>query len=199
MSFAQSKLNLQTGITISRIRAVYDPSVRKGTSFGDFSNFIPYYHPFLGVEYEYVHNKIRISTGVAFTAFGSGNTPLFGNIPWPTFYWLIPVLGGYVIPCTKDVRLLLEGGIDIGLQQGESGIFYEGTRWGNINAVVGIKLQYRRFHLGIRGHWGLTNFRYFPPITYKHTALTTYLGYTLWYQAKSKARRLKKQQEKQLE
>ncbi|MFK7798104.1 MAG: hypothetical protein AB8E82_11670 [Aureispira sp.] len=196
---AQSKVSVQGGMTISRVRAIYDPKIKKGPVFGEFVNFVPYYHPYLGVEYEYAYKNARITTGVSFTAFGAGNTPLFGNIPWPTFYWVIPILGGYQISFNKDMNLLLKGGIDVGLQQGESGVFHEGAKWGNINAVIGVELCYKRFRWGMRGHWGVTDFRYFPPYTYQHTAITTYLSYDLWDHAKAKARRLRKRQEQLLD
>jgi hypothetical protein len=195
---AQSKVSILGGWTASKVRTLYDKNVNKGPAFVEASEMSILNAPYFGLEYEYAYKKLHLSTGLAILTLGSSRTPFFGEIPWPTYYWAFPFLGGYNIFLSKKWNIIVEGGAEIGFQQGSSGLIGTGAYWGNINAVLGVELGYKRFRLGVRGHWGLTDFRYLDPITYKHTAITTYLSYDLWDHAKAKARRLRKQQEKQL-
>jgi hypothetical protein len=195
---AQSRVSVQGGWTASKIRAV-NPNAPSGVYYNSLVNFSFMHAPYLGFEYEYNHKQLQLSTGISYMALGAADTPFYGEIPWGTGYWVIPILGGYHLKLDKGWGMIFEGGGEIGIQNGRTGgLMSGGAYWGNINAVVGVELGYKRFRLGLRGHWGLTDFRYFLPITYKHTAITTYLSYDLWDHAKAKARRLQKQQEKQL-
>ncbi|MFK7798105.1 MAG: hypothetical protein AB8E82_11675 [Aureispira sp.] len=196
---AQSKVSVLGGWTASKIRTLYDKNINKGPAFSEASDMPILHAPYLGFEYEYDYKKLHLSTGIALLTLGSNKTPFFGEIPWPTYYWAFPLLGGYNIFLSKKWNLIVEGGTEICFQQGSSGLIGTGSYWGNINAVLGVELCYKRFRLGMRGHWGVTDFRYLDPITYQHTAITTYLSYDLWDHAKAKARRLRKQQEQLLD
>lgn len=196
---AQSRISILGGWTASKIRAV-NPNPPSGVYYGSLVNFSFMYFPYLAFEYEYDYRKLRLSTGISLMVFGANDTPFYGSFPWGTGYWVIPLLAGYHLKLDKGWGMVFEGGGDIGIQNGRTGgLMSGGSYWGNINAVIGIELAYKRFRLGVRGHWGLTDFRYFDPIIYKHTAVTTYLSFDLWDHAKCKARKLKKQQETLLE
>jgi hypothetical protein len=199
-SVAQSRISITGGWTASKVRAI-NPNPLSGGYYGSLVNFSFLHYSFQGFEYEYDYKNLRLSTGFSLMVLGAGNLPLFSTLPWTTGYWVIPLLGGYNLQLGKGWGIIFEGGSEVGIAtNGQPGAVLQtgGTYWGNINAVVGVELGYKRFRLGVRGHWGLTDFRYFLPITYKHTAITTYLSYDLWDHAKAKARRLQKQQEKQL-
>ncbi len=200
--FTQSRVSLQLGWTASNIRAIYDKKTFKpGPVFDDSFVKFPFWHtPYIAAEYEYDYKKLRLSTGFHMMSMGAGGLPGLPGFYWVTAYWTVPILGGYHIKLGKGWDLVAEGGIEIGFQHGSSTIQTGGgARWGNINAVLAVETEWKNFRLGVRGHWGLTTFRTFDPIIYKHTGITTYLGYTLWDQAKCKARRLRKQQERNLE
>jgi hypothetical protein len=201
-SAAQSRISLQIGWTASKIRAIYDKqSLSLGPVAGDSFTKFDFWHTwYASAEYEYDYKKLRLSTGFAAMAMGAGGLPGFPEYPWVTAYWTIPVLAGYHLEWGKDWNLIVEGGVEIGFQHGSATIRTgRGARWGNINAIAAVEAEWKNIRLGVRGHWGLTTFRTFDPIIYKHTGITTYLGYTLWDHAQCKARRLKRQQEKRLE
>jgi len=198
---AQSKISIIGGWTASKVRAI-DPSPQTGPYYDAFNKFSFLHVSFQGFEYEYSYGKLHLSTGFFLMALGAGDLPLFRELPWSTGYWVVPLLGGYNLQLGKGWEMIFEGGGEIGFStNGRPGATLQagGSYWGNINAVVGVELCYKRFRLGVRGHWGLTDFRYFGSITYQHTAVTTYLSYDLWDHAKAKARRLRKQQEQLLD
>jgi hypothetical protein len=196
---AQSRMSLQLGWTVSKLQTIYDRNIVKGPVFYEAADMPALHAPYGGLEYEYDYKKLRLSTGVSVMTFGSNRMPFFGETSWPTHYWVIPIVGGYRTALSKQLAFIIEGGVDIGFQQGSSGLIGSGNYWGTINGILGVELEWQRWRLGTRLHWGLTNFRKLPPIIYKHTGITTYLGYTLWDHAQCKARLLKRQQEKQLE
>ena len=197
---AQSKVSVQLGSTFSQTRALYDKQqVQPGPYFHELVDLSILVGPHIYFEYEYTFRKLHLSTGFGFTNFGAGKIPFIGAPRWYTPYWMVPLLAGYRLKLPSQWALIVEGGGDIGFSDKSNSIIRNGgSYWGNINAVVGIEVEYRRCRLGIRGHWGLTDFRYFNPITYKHTAVSTYLSYTLWDQAKVKQRHLEREQAKRL-
>jgi hypothetical protein len=199
---AQSRISLYGGWTASKIRAIYDKnSFTPGPLFDEFFVNFPFWHTiYMGGEFEYDYKKLRLSTGFTMMAMGAGGMPLFPEYPWVVAYYTFPLLGGYHLKLEKGWDLTVEGGVEIGIQNGNpGGPQTPGAHWGNINVVAAVETEWKHFRLGVRGHLGVTTFRTFDPIIYKHTAVTTYLGYTLWDHAQCKARRLQKQQEKQLE
>jgi hypothetical protein len=199
---AQSRISLYGGWTASKLRAIYDKNVYSPSPAAEYAfiNF-PFLHTiYMGGEFEYDYKKLRLSTGFSFMAIGAGRLPVFPEYPWVTAYYTFPLLGGYNLKLDKGWNIVFEGGVEIGIQRGGSVLQTgRGARWGNINVVAAVETEWKHFRLGVRGHLGVTTFRTIDPIIYKHTAITTYLGYTLWDHAQCKARRLQKQQEKQLE
>ena len=197
---AQSRISLQTGWTISRIRAVYDKEqVQPGPYFDQLVKFKPWHTWCIGAEYEYDYKKLRLSVGFTTLSLGAGNTPLFPDYPWVKAYWMIPLLGGYHLKFPNGWGLVFEGGVEGGIQnEGNWNNIPNGLSMWIINAIVGVEGEYKQFRLGIRGHWGLNTFQQLGEISYKHTAITTYLSYTLWDHAKAKQRRLEREQAKRL-
>lgn len=189
--YGQSQISVQAGWTAAQVRA-YERSSNGMQNLVDLADFPILHSAYIGAEYEYDYRKLHVSTGLSFMTFGSKADPFFGH-PWPIFYWVVPVLGGYKTTVAKDLDLLAEAGVDLGLQQGQDFVNVDYYRF-NVNVVVGAELHWKRFCLGTRFHWALTNFRVFEPFSYKHTAITTYIGYTLWDHKKCKTRRLAKKQ-----
>lgn len=199
--YSQSRISLYGGWTASKIRAIYDKNTfQPGPLAGDSFTKFPFWHTiYLGGEFEYDCKKLRISTGFSMMAMGAGGSPGFPEYPWVTAYYTFPLLGGYILELDKGWEMTFEGGVEIGLQRGGATLRTGGgSHWGNINLVAAVETEWKNFRLGVRGHLGVTNFRRAYTIIYKHTGITTYLGYTLWDHGKCKARKLRKQQEKQL-
>lgn len=201
--YAQSRISLYGGWTVSNIRAIYDKNTfQPGPLAEDSFTKFPFWHtPYMGIEYEYDYKKLRLSTGFIMMSMGAGGMPLYPDYPWVMAYYTFPLLGGYHLKLDKGWDMVFEGGVEIGFQHGNQGNFQTrggGSHWGNINLVVAIETEWKNVRLGVRGHLGVTNFRRLSVFTYKHTGITTYLGYTLWDHGKCKARKLRKQQEKEL-
>ncbi len=199
---AQSRISLQGGWTASKIRAENKRDFRPGPVAGDSFTKFPFWHtPLMGIKYEYDHKRLRLSTGFIMMSMGAGGMPGFSSYPWVVAYWTLPLLGGYKLKLDKGWTVTTETGMEIGFQNGKyiGGPQTAGANWGNINVVAAVEAEWKNFRLGVRGHLGVTNFRRVYVLIYKHTGITTYLGYTLWDQAQCKARRLRKQQERALE
>jgi len=195
--FAQSKISLHVGSTFSKVRALYDKgAIQPGPYFESAVNLPILTMPYFGFEYEYSWRKLHLSTGLVLINLGADVTPYFPIGRWNTPYWTIPIMAGYRLNFPHQWALIGEAGGELGLSdKGYAILMGGGSYWGNINAVAGVEAEYKRWRLGIRLQWGLTDFRYAGAITYKHAAVTTYLSYTLWDHAKAKAERLQKQQE----
>jgi hypothetical protein len=200
--YAQSRISAYGGWTASKIRAIYDKNTyQPGPLAGDSFVSFPFWHTInLWGEFEYDYKKLRLSTGFGFMAIGAGSSPGFPSYPWVTAYYTFPLLGGYKLELDKGWDIVFEGGVEIGIQLGGGTVRTGGgARWGNINIVTAVETEWKNFRLGVRGHLGVTNFRRIYDILYKHTAITTYIGYTLWDHKKCKARRLAKRQEQLLD
>lgn len=197
-STAQSSISLEAGWTVSQLRRYDIDTFQPGPVFDELNQYPPLHAPYIGITYQWTHKNLCLSTGISMMTMGSSRMPFATQSSWPTYYWTIPLLIGYQWELANQWQMTIEGGFDIGFQQGSSGLIGSGTYWGNIGAALGAEIRYRRYQLGMRGHWGVTNFRVIGPLgarsILRHTALTTYIGYMLWDQRIVKTRRSEKQQ-----
>lgn len=189
VSWAQSSLSFYSGWTASTVYTTNAPFSKVSDHHLDIQMMHSPY--FGGLEYEYDYKKLRLSTGLSFMLMGAQQQPYLWSTLHPVYYWAVPVLAGYHIGLPNNFGLTLEGGLDLGYQQWTNPFMPKPEHSFNLNTVIGIEGSWKRLRLGVRGRLGLTTFQEYEGNTYKHVALTTYLGYTLWDQAKSKARRLK--------
>ena len=193
---AQSKVFLQAGWTHAQVRTHYDPNLNYGSIFSDFTVFRPLNAPFWGVSYAYDHRQWRFSTGLVRQTFGAANDPWFPTEPWRHAYIAIPLLVGHKIPLGRCGILVPKTGIDIGVMIPGPTVVHVGDTPNDgmdINWVVDVALHWKRLGIGVRGHWGLTNFeKHLMLFYYQHMGITTYISYNIWDHQKAKARRLQK-------
>ncbi|MGH1335801.1 MAG: hypothetical protein ACRBFS_06705 [Aureispira sp.] len=197
---AQSSLDIQIGWTFSNVRVLYDKStVRLGPVADEFLLFDPLHRSFLGLTYTYQIQRVHLSTGLSLLILGASDIPAAPDHPWINTYFTTPFMIGYSFSLSKKIplKLTIRTGIDLGYRLG-NGVLGDEKWWGLLNLTTGLELTWRCFKLGTRGHWGMNNFFEYRPFHYHHTGLTTYLGYTFWDSKKAKAKRLERQQARQL-
>ncbi len=201
-SQAQHKISAYGGWTASKIQVFLSPDKRKGPIFNDLFKLPILHKPYLSFEYEYDWKKLRLSTGLSIAIWGSS---AFWGDPdiWAEMYLNLPIIAGFRLDLPKNWNLTIESGFEAGMRLTNLGIYfypddYEFKFRGNLNAILGVEANWKQFRLGTRLQVGLTTFRYWnDDIWFKHSGLTTYLGYTIWDSkiAKEKrAKRLAKQQ-----
>lgn len=197
---SQSSLDIQAGWTVSNVRGLYDQStVQLGPVADEFLNFDPLHIWFCGLMYDYQIEKVHLSTGISLLILGSSDIAAAPDHAWINTYATIPLLVGYSLKLSSKIPLdlTIRSGIDLGYRLG-NGVLGDEKWWGLLNLTAGIEISWKQFRLGTRGHWGMNDFFVYHPFHYQHTGLTTYLGYTFWDSQKTKARRLERQQAKQL-
>lgn len=151
--------------------------------------------PYLAFEYEYDWKKLRFSTGLS--GIGMGASDFFGkDTHWGGVYINIPILAGINWDLPKNWGLMVESGVEAGLKLVNIGDIttiddMNNKVKGNINAVLGLESNWKRFRFGVRLQVGLTDFnKWSNSATLKHVGVTTYLGYTLWDSGKKKASKM---------
>lgn len=192
-SQAQHQLSAYGGVTFSKIQKTTNPSATTNAMDNDLYAFPILPAGYLALEYEYDWKFLRLSTGLSFLTFGTSEF-LFRDAAWETWYIAVPVIGGVKWNLTKDFDLTIETGLEIGYEIG-TGVWvlsYGDDPWGTLNGIVGIEAKYKRLKWGVRLQYGLTKFRVLGAngeTTLRHSALTAYIGYTLWNSKKVRDRR----------
>ncbi len=191
------------GYTLSKARALYRADHQPSFVDKDFTEFSFCHTPYIGVFYQHTHKRMILQTGFSSTIIGAGNKPWSNpgdTYPWYHYYLTVPLMVGYQLPVNKHWYLNFKGGLDLGLQWGQPfiAVYGQPKYWGHIGAAAGVELEWKRYRLGVRGMWGLTDFIVLPPFRYRHTALTTYIGYTFYDSEKAKIRRSKRVQTERL-
>lgn len=202
-SQAQHKISAYGGWTMSKIQKRIDPALKKGAIYDEFYAFPILHAGYMGLEYEYDWKFFRFSTGLSYVILGSSEF-VFRDTPWETWYITVPVIGGVKWDLPHNFGLTLEAGVEVGFEIA-TGILVSTAAynpWGNVNAVLGVEANWKQFRFGTRLQYGLTKFRIMgsrQEITLRHSALTTYIGYTLWDSEKAHHRRAKRLSKKHLE
>lgn len=201
---AQHKISLYGGWTASRLQVYFKEGVSTSTNSEVF-DFSFLHSPYLAMEYEYDWKKLRISTGLSMTCMGTGR--FWGeDQPWAGLYLNIPIIAGLKWDLPKNWSITAETGIEAGLKLSaigvvfladtdfiSNGVLYKKKVQGNINGVLGLEANWKRFRFGTRLQVGLTDFNVWNNIaTMKHLAITTYIGYTLWDSKLAKERKAKR-------
>lgn len=199
-SHAQHRIGALGGWTVSEARAIYKSPYPPGPIAKDFTNLGHTHTGYGGVFYEYTYKGWRGHTGLSYMVMGAGDVPFFGGASWDNFYLVAPILIGRRLPISKEVQFILQGGFEFGLQWAEPviSVYNQPKYWGHVGAAVGVELEWKRYRLGVRGMWGLTDFIVILSHHYRHTALTTYVGYVFYDHAIAKARRLEKRHQESL-
>ena len=132
------------------------------------------------------------------SCFGASETLFYKDRSWLNYYWTIPMLAGYRIHAFKKITFTIFGGIQVAIRQGNGAYANDLIYWGDVQPTIGLEADVHRLKFGITGHYGLIPFQKFDAHQYYHTIAAAYIGYTLWDQAKARARRLERQQAKRL-
>jgi len=196
---AQHKISAYGGWTMSKLQSQIHEGFKKGALYNQLNRFPVLHAEYFSFEYEYSWKRFQFSTGWSWVVMGTSNHPLVG-FAWKNWYITLPIYGGMHWEFPKDWGLTVETGVEIAYQQGV-GLYDGGTGslWGNINAVLGVEGNWKRFRFGTRLQIGVTKFRvYAGESTLRHSGLTTYIGYTLWDSEKAYHRRAKRLSKKHL-
>lgn len=202
-SQAQHKISAYGGWTASKIQVFLSPDKRKGPIFNDLFKLPILHKPYLSFEYEYDWKKLRLSTGLSVTIWGTSE--FFGDTqPWAEMYLNLPIIAGLRLDLPKNWNLTIESGFEVGVRLTNIGIYFlddfDNKFRGNLNAILGAEANWKQFRLGTRLQVGLTTFRYWnDDIWFKHSGLTTYLGYTIWDSKIAKEKRVKRLAKQQAE
>lgn len=195
-SQAQHKISAYGGWTASKIQIFLSPDSKKGPIFGDLFALPVLHRPYIAFEYEYDWKRLRLSTGLSTTIWGTSE--FFGDTqPWAEMYLNIPIIAGVRFDLPKHWNLTLESGFEAGVRLTNIGVYflddYEPRFRGNLNAILGVEANWKHFRLGARLQVGLTTFRYWSSdLWFKHSGITTYLGYTIWDSKIAKEKRAKR-------
>ncbi len=187
-SQAQHQISAYGGWTVSKIQQKIKSNTQQGTEYNQLYQ-LPILHSFyMAFKYEYHLKRFRFSTGISHTVFGTSSF-FFKDTPWTTTYLNIPLMIGSTWKISKQTSLTAECGIEAGLEIGVSPNKISNQSYGIIAGVVGLEFQWKRFRLGSQLHLGLTKYRNTSYSILRHSAITTYLGYTLWDLAKAKEKK----------
>jgi len=201
-AFSQSKFSGYTGWTASKIQAKRISNNYPITPVEESHYTLPILHTFYGaVEYEYDFKMLRFSTGLSFLTLGTNDYFLSPVQTWRTWYTNVPLILGVKFNLPHDIRFIIESGVELGLESGSdiNALSQDrGKYLFHVNAVTGIELEWNRFRLGSRLQIGLTTFRNIQETSLSHSAITTYVGYTLWDSQLAKEKRKKRLELKEL-
>lgn len=199
---AQHKISAYVGWTASKIQTFYSSNAIKRPVHDDLFALPVLHKPYVAFEYEYDWKKLRLSTGLSTTIWGA--SAFFGDPDiWAEMYLNIPIIAGFRLDLPKKWNLTIESGFEAGMRLTNLGIYfypddYEFKFRGNLNAILGVEANWKQFRLGTRLQVGLSTFRYWNnDIWFKHSGITTYLGYTLWDSKIAKEKRAKRLAKKQ--
>lgn len=193
----QHQVGVVGGYTLSKVRALFPSNHQPNFMDKDYTTFSFCHAAYLGVFYEYAPQKLRYRVGLDAVTLGASNVPSpepDSDYPWYSYYLTLPLIVTYPIMLGKQVYLSPQVGLEPGLQWGNPAVILvgQGKYWGHLGLLLGLELEYKRWRLGVRGQYGLTDFLTLPPYRYRHTALTLYLGYTFYDSSVAQARRLNK-------
>lgn len=194
--YGQHKISAYAGWSASKIQIDLSPDVQKGPTFNEFFALPIFHSPYAAFEYEYDWKRLRFSTGLSVGTWGASE--FFGDhLPFAEMYLNIPIIAGGRFLLPKEWGLTIEGGVELGMRLTNIGIYfiddYDFKFRGNINAVVGLEADWKRFRFGTRLQIGLSTFRYWnADIGFRHSAITTYIGYTLFDSVESKKKLAKR-------
>jgi len=193
---AQYKISANGGWTISKLQKQMAPSLKPGVIYNELYAFPVHHAPYLSFEYEYDWKSWHFSTGLSFMSLGTGEF-MFDDTPWTGDYISIPLAIGLNWDLPKGFGLTLETGIEAGLDLEISYVTFNAHKKrikGNVNLILGIEGNWKRFRLGVRAQGGVTEFEIIGQnrdLVLRHSAITTYIGYTFWDSKKAKERRAK--------
>lgn len=194
----QINLSIQAGWTASNIRTLEDRS-QPPVNVGE-RPFEVLHMPYVGLECTYQRKQLQFSTGLSALALGSSGGAFMGDHDWQHHYLVVPFSLGYQWSLSKSLNIVVNGGIELGYLWAQP-VLTIGTRTrhlGMANLTTGAALQWKCFKLGVRGHWSITDFNQLGSSHYQHTGVTTYLSYIFWEEQKATAKRLERQQAKNL-
>ncbi len=198
---AQHKISAYGGWTASKIQ-VYS-NTQKNPLDDELFAFPILHRPYLSFEYELDWKKLRLSTGLSTTIWGTSST-WGGTLQWAEMYLNLPIIAGLRLDLPKSWNLTIESGFETGIRLTPLGVYhlddFEAKIRMNVNIILGIEANWKQFRLGTRLQIGLTTFRHFnDDIWFKHSGLTTYLGYTIWDSKIAKEKRVKRLAKQQAE
>ncbi|WMX14880.1 hypothetical protein [Aureispira sp. CCB-E] len=200
---AQHKISAYGGWTASKIQTFYSSDAKKHTVDDDLFVLPILHSPYLSFEYEYDWKQLRLSTGISTTIWGTSE--FFGDTqPWAEMYLNLPIIAGIRLDLPKNWNLTIESGFEAGIRILNVGVYFLDDFTpkfrGNLNAILGVEANWKQFRLGTRLQVGLTTFRYWDDdLWFKHSGLTTYLGYTIWDSTIAKEKRAKRLAKQQAE
>lgn len=122
------------------------------------------------------------------------------NLALAELYLTIPLIFGKKWNLPKNWSLTAALGFEVGVYRSAvSGVTFMGKSDWNMNAILGLEANWRRFRFGARLQVGLTIYEVIynvkdrsKDIALRHSGLTVYLGFTLWDSKKSKGWRAKR-------
>ncbi|MBL4649738.1 MAG: hypothetical protein JKY03_08405 [Aureispira sp.] len=200
-SQAQHKISAYGGWTAAKIQVYSNPNTQKSPIDQELFAFPILHKPYVAFEYEYDWKKLRLSTGLSTTIWGT-SASWGGSLQWAEMYLNIPTIAGFRFDLPKNWNITLESGLETGIRLTPLGVYhiddFEFRVRINVNAILGLEANWKQFRLGTRLQVGLTTFRRFnDDIWFKHSGITTYIGYTIWDSQIAKEKRAKRLAKKQ--
>lgn len=198
---AQHKISAYAGWTASKIQVYLNPNTQKSPVHHELFAFPIFHSPYVAFEYEYDWKKLRLSTGLSVATWGT-SASWGGTLAWAEMYLNIPTIAGFRFDLPKKWNLTVESGLETGIRLTNIGVYhvddFEFRVRINVNAILGVEANWKQFRLGTRLQVGLTTFRRFnDDIWFKHSGITTYIGYTIWDSKIAKEKRAKRLAKKQ--
>lgn len=198
--YAQHSISINAGWTISNLYKVASIETFNNASYYDeHLNLTLFDAPYASINYNYLHNNFRLSTGLSALSLGANNYILYSGVGY--MYLVAPILAGYQVNFSEKFSMVIEGGADVGLGISRVASVSLPSKVGvarpYIGMVFGLEGKYKRFSLGAKFHLGLN---VFEEVTYnkgqnvmhlKHIGGTVYIGYTLWDSSKNVKRKKK--------
>lgn len=199
-SVGQSKINIYGGWTPSKILVYATEELRQRTYFSDLYRLPVYHSPYFALNYEYTHKSFVFTTGLSCFVLGTSEFFLADH-SMAMMYINIPLFGGHKWNFSKGWGLKIEGGAEVGVGALNMGLVTflstaNQTRM-NVNLTLGVEGEWKRLRFGTRVQVGVTDYQEVGPSptargVLRHSAITTYIGYTLWDSVKAKERRKKR-------
>ena len=200
-ALGQHSLSVNTGWTFSNLYKVGTEQTFKSASYYDESLNLTLYHaPYVDINYNYLHNNFRLSTGLSALSVGANNYVLESAVAY--MYLTAPLLVGYQVNFSDRFSLVIEGGGEAGFNLLGLGSVTLASKMNTVFPYLGalfcLEGKYKKFHLGARFHLGLNTFteeRFNNGqnvMHLRHIAGTVYIGYTFWDSSQPKKAKKKK-------
>lgn len=198
-SFAQHQISIHGGWTVSNLQKYGDQvKIQRISAPGAMFATRIYHFPYLAGAYEYDWEAFRFSTGLSFLTLGADNY-FIPDEAVASMYLTVPLMVGRKWKLSDKTSLTASLGAEFGVRLMSTATITLASDMirvrGNINAAGGLELQHKRFKFGAKLHIGLVNYSHWgtnPRVHFRHSGITTYIGYLLWQ------RPTKKQKQRQL-